>query len=195
MAENERAPTPVAGTRIDVYLVRHCAADGYEATAGLTAAGREQAEHLASVLAELAPARVLSSPFERARLSIEPLVRRLGLPLELDARLQEHDLGDTGSIPWADAWRACFEDVDKTFPGGESTRSAADRVTAVVDEVVRQGTGDVVLVTHGKLLTLLLGRFDGRIGLSEWAGLTNPDVFRIRFEDRGSSVLRVWLPG
>jgi broad specificity phosphatase PhoE len=49
-----------------------------------------------------------------------------------------------------------------------------------------------LLVTHGNLMTLLLKRFDDRIGFAKWQPLTNPDVYSISFSaeraDRGSGM-------
>ena len=50
-----------------------------------------------------------------------------------------------------------------------------------------------LLVTHGNLMTLLLKRFNDRIGFPEWQQLTNPDIYRItragsRVTSRGSVI-------
>ena len=61
-----------------------------------------QAGLLADLLAPLGIARILSSPFVRARDSIAPLAARLGIPIETDDRLVERIL-TTEPLP---DWRA-----------------------------------------------------------------------------------------
>lgn len=83
------------------YLVRHGSNDWLgKGLAGrlpgvhLNKEGREQAERLAEWLASRAISRIFSSPLERSLETAEPLVRRTGLPLEIDQRLLEIDFGD-----------------------------------------------------------------------------------------------------
>lgn len=176
-----------------IYVVRHCSATGQEPEAPLNPAGDAQAEVLADVLAPLGIDAVVSSPFVRARCSIEPLARRLGLEIGIDPRLAERVLGDCGDQQWQDALKAAFADPDRCYPGGESGRAAADRAVAAFEAAGRAGSTPV-LVTHGNLLTLLLGRFDAAFGFDAWQALTNPDVFRIEVGDGGVQVARVWRP-
>jgi len=50
-----------------------------------------------------------------------------------------------------------------------------------VEEIRADGACATAVVTHGKLLTLLLKHFDPGIGFADWQALANPDVFRITF--------------
>jgi 2,3-bisphosphoglycerate-dependent phosphoglycerate mutase len=160
-----------------VFLVRHCAAAGQAPDAPLTAEGRAQALALAGVLAGRGIDRIISSPFLRARQSIEPLAQRLGLTLRIDDRLAERALGDPGPLPWRDAVRLTFDDFDRCFPGGESSRDATGRAVAALDDALASGALCPVLVTHGNLLSLLLRYVDGGLGYAEWERLRTPDVF------------------
>jgi len=71
-----------------IHLVRHGRAekrsrwDGPDALRPLTGEGLRHAERIARRLARSRPERLLSSPFLRCRQTLEPLARRLGLPLE-----------------------------------------------------------------------------------------------------------------
>jgi 2,3-bisphosphoglycerate-dependent phosphoglycerate mutase len=51
-----------------------------------------------------------------------------------------------------------------------------------------------LLVTHGNLMTLLLKRFDDRIGCPEWQQLTNPDIYRITRAGSRIDIARFWNP-
>jgi 2,3-bisphosphoglycerate-dependent phosphoglycerate mutase len=175
-----------------LYIVRHCKATGQRPDAPLTAEGLSQAEQLADQLAALSIERIISSPFLRATQSAAPIARRLGLPVATDERLQERALSDVDLPDWMAALQSSFEDLDRCFEGGESSRAAMRRAIEVVDECLRDPAGVTLLVTHGNLMTLLLMHFDPRIGFEDWRRLTNPDVYRIVVLRDRVEVARVW---
>lgn len=78
-----------------VYLVRHASAgnrrdgDADDLQRPLDDRGHAQAENLASMLADQAVVRVLSSPATRCVQTVERLASKLGLPVETDAALIE----------------------------------------------------------------------------------------------------------
>lgn len=78
-----------------LFLVRHCASTGQEASALLTAIRHTQALRLADHFATQDVELLVSSPYTRAQQSIAPLARCLRLPVETDARLAERVLSAT----------------------------------------------------------------------------------------------------
>jgi len=162
-----------------LYIVRHCKAEGQAADAPLTPEGVAQADSLANSLATANIERIVSSPYLRATESIAPLAQRLGLAVELDARLVERALCSDSPPDWQERLRASFSDLDLSFEGGESSRDAMQRAVAVVTDVQRHSARTTVLVTHGNLMTLLLKHFDDSFGFAEWRALLNPDVYRV----------------
>jgi 2,3-bisphosphoglycerate-dependent phosphoglycerate mutase len=176
-----------------IYLVRHCDAVGQGAEAGLTAEGVMQAEGLAELLSGSGIGRIVSSPFARAVASIEPLASRLGVEIELDERLIEAALSSADHTDWLDKLRATFSDFELSFEGGESSRAATTRAIAAISDVTSQqsavGSQPSVVVTHGRLLTLILKHFDPKYGFEEWQLLTTPDVFRVVIGEGGQSAV------
>ena len=166
-----------------LYVVRHCRASGQAPEAPLTDEGRAQAERLADFLAPLAPDRIVASPFRRAIQSAEPLAARLGQEIEVDARLRERNLGDPPIADPFEQLRLSFDDVDLCLPGGESSRAALARAEAARRDLLAHGARRTVVVSHGNLIALLLGR-----GFAGWQALTNPDVFRVE----AGGVARIW---
>src|SRR5688572_21382147 len=71
-SKNVREPTLL-------YLARHCQSSGQEPDAPLTALGRQQADQLGAWLLPRGIVRIVSSPYLRARQSVEPLARQLGI--------------------------------------------------------------------------------------------------------------------
>src|SRR5690349_6431607 len=78
-----------------LYVVRHADAgqrsqwDGPDSSRPLSHGGERQADGLADILAEDGITRLLASPFTRCVQTLEPLGKRLGLPVEADERLAE----------------------------------------------------------------------------------------------------------
>jgi probable phosphoglycerate mutase len=126
----------------------------------LTEEGEQQAVRLAAALAaqpERPWTRLLSSDLARARTTAEHVGRALGLPVELDARLRERDVGHWSGRTRAEIERtegeilAAFEarDPDVRPGGGESTRQVRARALAVLRELVESRPGEsVIVVSH-----------------------------------------------
>ncbi len=164
-----------------LYLVRHCQAAGQEPDAPLTEIGQQQAIALAGWLSDVSIGRIISSPFVRAYQSIVPLSEHLGLMIEVDDRLVERVLSPVPLDNWRQRLAETFMDLDLSFGGGESSRTAMLRGVSVVDQAIQQPADPVVLVTHGNLMTLILKHFNEQVGYTEWENLQNPDVYCIRF--------------
>ena len=175
-----------------IYLVRHAKAAGQAADAPLTSEGIDQAEALAEFLSEVGIGRIVSSPFARAVKSIKPLSIRLNIEINLDERLVEAALSTIDYSDWLDKLRATFSDFELCFEGGESNRAATTRATSAINDALLLGADRVVVVTHGRLLTLMLKHFDPKYGFEEWQNLTTPDVFRIVIKENESQVQRIW---
>jgi 2,3-bisphosphoglycerate-dependent phosphoglycerate mutase len=179
-----------------IYLIRHCQTTGQETDAVLTAEGEKQAEKLADFLSDALIARIVSSPFVRAIQTITPLAHRLHLQIETDPRLQERVLSDSDLPNWRENLCQTFEQLDLRFPGGESSREAMQRASAVMQDILHQKpTGATAIISHGNLSTLLLKHFDATMGFSTWENMTTPDVFCLQLGEAGARITRIWQPG
>ena len=172
-----------------MYLVRHCQAEGQAPEAILTKEGREQAEKLADYFGELKIKRIISSPYVRALQSIEPLANRVGIGIEEDERLSERVLAPKPHPDWLMLLQKSFDDLDFCVDGGESSREAMERAVAVLQDAKELSKGNVVMVTHGNLLSLLLKYFNEDVGFNEWERLSNPDLYSVSFS--GESTCKV----
>jgi 2,3-bisphosphoglycerate-dependent phosphoglycerate mutase len=175
-----------------IYLVRHCSAKGQDPAAELTPEGRDQAEALADFLSGRGIQQIVSSPFARAIETIGPLSARLGIRPKQDRRLIEAPLSTTDHADWLDRLRRTFSDFELTFDGGESSRVATDRAVSAVADVISSDSNAAVVVTHGRLLILLLKHFDPTFGYDEWKNLGTPDVFRLEIVQDEVRLKRVW---
>jgi len=164
---------------MSIYLVRHCSATGQEPDAALTDEGREQSLHLSSFLVQRDIVRIVSSPFKRAVDSARPLSEKLGLPIEIDERLAERQLGVVDNGDWLSALHLSFREPNLCLPGGESSLVAQLQGVAVIEDIFREAQLPTAVFSHGNLLTLIANSIDQALGFDFSRGLSNPDVFEI----------------
>ncbi|WNV83313.1 histidine phosphatase family protein [Umezawaea sp. Da 62-37] len=131
----------------------------------LTETGWNQARFAVPVLTRFAPELVVASDLRRATNTATVFTDAVGIPLRIDERLRETNLGkwqgltsEEVDVEWPgsiDQWRA---DPTVAPPDGESRIEVADRAAEVVAEVDREFSGTVMLCAHGGLITALTGR-------------------------------------
>lgn len=168
----------------NIYLIRHCAAEGQKPEAPLTDKGIQQAIDLAAFFEKRKVDRIISSPFKRAIQTIQPLACELDIVIEMNHQLSERVLSTRNMPDWYDKLRDTYVNFDLKYEGGESSREAANRVIEVVDEVLKSDAKNTIIVTHGGLLSLLLNHYDKNFGFEQWATLSNPDVYLLTSENQ-----------
>lgn len=173
-----------------IYFVRHAHSPwlpNQEATRPLSAEGHEAATTLASALADHTVDAVLSSPYERAVQTVQPIAEAHDLDIERVAAFRERQLTDGPAEDIGETFESAIERVwnDWTFswPGSESNLDAQARGVAAVEQVLdAYPEGYVVIGTHGNLLTLILNYFDDRFDFEFWrTELDTPDCYRAEF--------------
>lgn len=175
-----------------IFLIRHCEAEGQPPEAPLTDKGFKQALELSKFLSNIEIDRIISSPYKRAIDSIQPLAKNIGVEVETDRRLTERILSTHPMSDWFEKLRITFEDSELTYDGGESSREATDRIVEVVEEIFTSNVENTLIVTHGNLMSLLLTHFNSSFGFEEWKSLSNPDVFLIKAENNQITFERIW---
>jgi 2,3-bisphosphoglycerate-dependent phosphoglycerate mutase len=166
-----------------LILIRHCESSGQAPDAPLTEAGARAAEALADRLAVLAPDAVYSSPYLRARTTVQPFADRAGLAIVEDARLHERVLSATPLDDWLDHVRRSYEDLDHVAgAGGESLRATQTRALAALADIVARGHHLPAVASHGNLISSVLRAADPEFGFEAWRGLKNPDLFELEFD-------------
>jgi broad specificity phosphatase PhoE len=103
---------------------------------------------------------------QRAVETAEIVADKLGLTAEIDDDLRETDFGDWDGftlaeiqLRWPAAAAAWRRDPEQAPPGGESFADTADRVNRACDRLLRQHSGQTVLVvSHITPIKILLCR-------------------------------------
>lgn len=177
---------------------------GQKTDTPLTTKGLGQAATLGRLLKQNAPdvtaLAFVSSPQERARLTMEIVLDELGLPLgkfTTDARLEEIHLG---------AWDGLTDDEARALDpvlfadrgndkwnvavpgGGENYAEVAARAESWIEDLAQ----DTFAVSHGAFTRILRGLFAGM----GWKEMSNLDEEQgVLFRVFGSAVTRLEAPG
>lgn len=176
----------------NIYLIRHCKATGQESTAALTNEGEQQAIELAEFLMDKDIEGVVCSPYLRAVATIKPFCERVNLTIEPDDRLQERVLSSEDYVDWMDKLKETYLNLDLKFEGGESSNEAMNRGMEVVEEITKRDESNIVVVTHGALMSLIIKFYDSSFGFDDWMSISNPDVYHLLMDSNETVVRRAW---
>jgi 2,3-bisphosphoglycerate-dependent phosphoglycerate mutase len=178
----------------EVVFVRHAHSPyvpDREEMRGLSERGRRDAERLADLLGDEEIDAVLSSPYARARETVEPLAWRLGTEVTVRDEFRERRLAGSHVDDFDAAVSRLWDDFSRSHPGGESHAEAQRRGVTATEAVRDEYAGGTVVVgTHGTLLALILNAYDDRFDEDFWRGLSMPDAYRVTFDGREAVEIR-----
>jgi broad specificity phosphatase PhoE len=123
--------------------------------------GIEQAARGASLLAALRPAKIVSSPLQRASATAAALARLTGLEVTYDERLRERFGGSWEGLTGHEIWERFPDQAGQWQPeDGEHESEVGERVAAAfTDAVAATAPGQtLVIVSHGGAVRCGIGR-------------------------------------
>ena len=177
---------------LTVLLVRHAepvrpgTAGFDEFTRPLTAKGMLDAEGLRDKHSSTRIDAAYSSPYIRARQTIEPIAAARGLTIETVNDLRERLLSPVEVADWRTHLRRSWKDFDYSPTGGESGRIAQARVMRVLDTIAaRHAGGTVMLASHGNLIALALHAMMPGVDYEFWESIPMPAVFTLMRDGSG----------
>lgn len=185
----------MSDARLEILMVRHAHAEWVpDESRPLSPRGRRDAETIARRLAGTPLDAIYSSPYPRALQTVEPLAERVGLEIAVLDGLRERTLADGAVDDFPAAMRACWDDLELSFPGGETSVAALGRFSRAVDRIVAgHASGTVAVATHGNILGLWLQDQDSAYDYHFWSRMTWPDLYRVALADgRLVEVERLW---
>ncbi|HEX2973444.1 MAG TPA: histidine phosphatase family protein [Tepidisphaeraceae bacterium] len=131
----------------------------------LSQEGQRQCEPLAGKIRPHLPELVIASEEPKAAQTGQILARLLGKPFQTAAGLHEHDRSNVAHIAPRDflSWMAMFfQDRQSRAFGKESAAEAEARILVAVDDVLAaHPQGNLAVVTHGTVLSLLIAARTG----------------------------------
>ncbi len=184
-----------------LYLIRHAQSRPSETVHHtrwpLSPRGAWQAQALAGLLEPLAIGAVYSSPFPRCLQTIDPFLRRTGLPVTVHEDLRERLLSETPTHGLEAIWARSWEDFTFALPGCETSQEATTRFVAAIEEILTACQEETIAAcTHGNVIGLFLHHLDPAYGRQDAERITNPDVLRLRIGGTtGTWEDRFTLPG
>lgn len=133
----------------------------------LTQKGRDQAEELKKNIADMKISKIYSSPLIRAVETSEILNSNYNVEIVKDERLSELLVGDREGrnddkvfeeldVVWRE-WSLKNNLSLEAGPNGETAEQVLERGGAFLDELIKSGESDVLIVAHSGILELLLG--------------------------------------
>ena len=180
---------------LTILLIRHAESiapgiSGFdEYSRPLTAKGMRDASQLCDTLSSMRVDAAYSSPYLRARQTIEPIAQARCLAIETVEDLRERLLSPVDLPDWRAHLKRSWEDFDYAPVGGETSREAQARVVRVLEMVpARHAGGTVVLASHGNLIALALNAFLPSVDYAFWESIPMPAVFRLVREETGWKV-------
>lgn len=162
----------------------------------LTAAGRQQADAVAELLAAQRVDRVVSSDLARARDTAAAIARRHGLEVECLPELREIDVGEMAGRSWTtvheDFQRADAEGFVQ-WPGGESLDEVLARALPAVQRIARESPGrTVVIVGHGGVTRILVSHFLGLLPTLDRTRASNTNITKIASDGETFRVVQLF---
>ncbi len=167
----------------------------------LTELGRQQAEALGRSLANVPLAAIYASPILRARQTAQIVASIVGVLLEITSALREPDCGimegRSDEAAWTEHDRVMHDWVvqrkfDSRIEGGESFHDLRARFVPFIDKVTAlHGDTDhnILLITHGSLLYLMLPLVLSNINFASMRGYPMPNAGVIIAEKQASSLV------
>lgn len=140
--------------------------------------GRRRADAMADYLRRYDVQAIVSSDELKSIETAHAISTRLNCPFEVDARLREHSI-DSEPFRSEPAFKrlvhSFFASPDEIVFGTESAITACDRLaTAVSTAREKYPTGDVALVSHGRLLSAFLAPILDTDPFALWKRLKTP---------------------
>ncbi|WP_237979281.1 histidine phosphatase family protein [Bacillus thuringiensis] len=184
-----------------IYMVRHGESpklEGNERTRGLTEKGHMDARRVNDILKAERIDTFISSPYNRAMLTIEESANFYEKEIVVYENLKEcmfssedQIISDKEVYPLV---KKMFANLDFARTEGESYKDCQRRVVKVLKEILMDFQGQkIVIGTHGLVMTLMMNYFDRQYGFEFLMNTSKPDIYKMEFkEEQFMNVERLW---
>lgn len=186
----------MTGSRTTLYFVRHAHSPyvpNREAERSLSERGRRDALHVARTLTEYDIDVVVSSPYTRAVETVQETAEAVGTDVITESGFRERTLAENHVEDFEEAITRVWNDPSFSLEGGEANEVAQERGIEAVERTLERWNGeDIVIGTHGNVLTLILNYYDETYDFEFWQRLSMPDIYQVTFEkDRSPRIERI----
>lgn len=144
----------------------------------LSEEGKRRCLPLATSLAPCNPVAVVSSREVKAKQTAAALAAHFSLTVSTSNSLHEHERTGAPFLQqeqFLDTMRTFFEQPEQLVFGNETAAQALQRFRHAVDQVLnRYPDGNLILVTHGTVLSLFVAYHTGQNPFTFWQQLEQP---------------------
>lgn len=172
-----------------IYMIRHgdSPKEGNERKRVLTEKGRQDAQRITRILKKEGIDAVVSSPYIRSVLTVEPLARELGKEVVVIENLKEK-ISSAEDIRVSDKELMpllikSFSEPHFALEGAESNAACQQRAIGALKDLLTTYSGQkIALGTHGIVMTLMMNFYDDKFDLSFLYSTTKPDIYKMAFD-------------
>ncbi|MEH1920566.1 histidine phosphatase family protein [Nostoc sp.] len=144
----------------------------------LSAEGRYRSHLLAQKLANYQPAIIATSTEPKAIETAQIIAQKFDKSVEVVGGLHEHDRSNLSFVEekkFIETLAAFFATPDELVMGLETATQAYQRFQQAVENIIaKTPNGDVIIVTHGTVMTLFIANFTAEEPFHFWQQLENP---------------------
>lgn len=179
-----------------LYLIRHGETEWNKerriqghSDVQLNASGLEQAEKLASYLADERLSKIYSSDLKRAYDTASRLSQATGSPLEALIRLRERSYGELEGMSYEEVRERLKQaDQDEAVYGIESVSAIQERAYTCLSELIECHLGEgIAVVSHGGYINSFLHRIsDGTMGTGI-TRLDNTGITKVKYDPHSNT--------
>jgi len=150
--------------------------------------GRRRCTALAEMLSPYHPAIVVSSAEPKAAETAAIVAANLGIPLETETDLHEHDRSNVTHLSqeeFQQAMARLFAQLEDLVFGNETAAQAQRRFAGTIDRLLARHPGETItVVAHGTVISLFVAaRCSGVDGYTLWGQLGLPDCVVLSLPD------------
>lgn len=153
----------------------------------LSAEGRSRCVALAQQLAPYQPTQFVSSDEPKAVETAEIIAAKFTLPNAVAAGLHEHDRRNTPYLASRQDFEAAivkfFDKPNQLVYGNETANQASSRFTTAVSKICKASEGNLVIVSHGTVITLFVAAHNAIKPFAFWKNLAMPAIVVLRLPD------------
>ncbi|MDP5273716.1 histidine phosphatase family protein [Chengkuizengella axinellae] len=183
-----------------IYMVRHGESPKSEGerARGLTDKGKADAYRITEILKREGIEVFVSSPYQRAILTIQELAtyseQEIIVYEDLKERVfsnEDKRMDDNKLLPLL---KKSFSDPTFAPVGGESNIVCQKRAVKVLKELLTNFQGSKIAIgTHGAVMTLMMGYYDSQYDFNFLLHTSKPDIYRMEFNGQKLvKVERLW---
>ena len=139
--------------------------------------GRHRAEVLATKLRLFSPELIWSSREPKALETASIVAKRFDVTVRLADGLEEHHRDEVPYLPkreFENAVEAFFHHPHQLVLGSETAQQACERFTASIQNVMKTGQKDIIVITHGTVISLFAASVAKVHSMSLWHQLGLP---------------------